>query len=109
MGKTAIVHEAQTVKHLPEEVSSLWFGEAPTQRHEIKQLTATHELKCNEFDLFAALLRIYLFATVHFNKSDDVLMLKLGERLDLCIDELLEGLVRVDNLYCVPCARLVFR
>ena len=109
MCKTALMHEAQTIEHLPEEVSSLWFGKAPTQRHEIKQLTATHELECNEFDLFAALLRIDLLAGVHFNKSDDVLMLQLSERLDLCIDELIEGLIRVDNLYRVPSTCFVFR
>jgi len=46
---------------------------------------------------------------VHFDEAYDIAVLEVGECRHFCVDELLEGLIRVDDLDSVASSSCVFR
>ena len=106
-----IVHVLKPAEQLLEVVAGLGFWEAATKSHEVEKLTTTNQFENNKVDGFGALLGMWLLACGVFDKSDDVLMIKLSEYIHLCLDELLERLVRfhdLDSVASSSCIRSKF-
>lgn len=102
------MHEAKSIKQLFEVVASSSLWESATESHEIKKLTASDKLQHDELDLLSSLFRVVLLTLAHFNQANDVSVLKLGKCGNLSVNELLEWLIRVDNLDGVTGASCVF-
>ena len=92
------VHEAEPIKKLLEVVASSGLAKASTESDEVEKLTAADKLKHDKLDLLLAFLGIVLLALVDFDEAHDIAVLKLGQSGHFGINELLEGLIRVDDL-----------
>jgi len=101
------VHEVEASQELLEVVASCSFSQAATKGNKVEELTSTDKLKHNELDILTSLLWVDLLALVHFDEADDVLVLELGESGDFSVDQLLERLVRVEDLDGVARARII--
>ena len=92
------VHVAEAFEELLEVVASLILGEATAEGDEVEELTAADQLKHDELDSLLTLLGVSLLAFANFHEADDVRVVQGGQGLDLHFDELIEGLVGVENL-----------
>jgi len=92
------MHEIETVKQLFVVIASSVLWETTTQGNEVEEFTTTNELEHDELDGLGSLLGVSLLTFVNFVKSNNVLVLELGESVNLSVDQFLEGLVRVDDL-----------
>ena len=98
MGIALVMHESEAFKQLLEEVASGGLRETTTKSNEVEKLTSADELKHDELDVLAALLGVALKALVDFDEADDVAVLQVCKGRHLSVDQLLEGLVGVDDL-----------
>ena len=90
MSVAFLMHETESVEELAEVIASCWLCQAATKGHEVEELTATDELKNDKLHQLGALLGINLLALVNLDKSNDVIVVKLGESLHFCIDQFLK-------------------
>jgi len=92
------VHVAEAIEHLTVVVSGLIFTEAATKGDEVEKLTATNEFEHDIVDLLLTLARIGLHTTADFDEAHNVWVLEGRQGLALSVDQLLELLVRMDDL-----------
>jgi len=86
MGDSLTVHETQAIKQLLEVVAGGSFTEAAAEGNEVEELTTSYKLKADELDILSSLLRVRLLTFADFDEAHDIVVLKLGESSDFCLD-----------------------
>jgi len=69
-----LMHEAEGAHELAAEVASLGFLQAAPESNEVEKLAASHQLKHDVVNKFAAFLRIDLVTTISLDKAYNVTM-----------------------------------
>ena len=87
MSVAIIVHKFESFKKLLEVVASLRFRKLATKSNKVEQLTTANELKYDELDVLAALLRVDLVTLVHLHETDDIGVMEVRQSSHLCVDQ----------------------
>ena len=93
MGVALLMHVAQAVNQLLEEVAGLTLRNTTTKRDKVEEFASANELENDKLDLFASLFGIQKLTLVYFDKANDISMLEVGQCGHLSVDKSLEGFI----------------
>ncbi len=101
------MHVIEASEKLSVVVAGLSFSKTTAKSDKVEELTSSNKFKDNKVDSLTPFLGVDLLTLAHLDEPDDVGVLQLGKSLDFCLDQLVEGLVVVDNLDCVARASII--